>query len=118
MTGLSDPYEAARKLQSLGPRTVAVKTGAKGALVVDGDEVMEVPGFRVERVVDPVGAGDAFAAGFLAGLLEGKSIEEAVRLANACGASATTVPGDIEGLPERAEIDRFLAAGEGPDVFR
>jgi len=65
-----------------------------------------VPGFPVERVVDPVGAGDAFAAGLIAGLLEGKSLEEAVLLANACGAAATTVPGDIEGMPERESSTR------------
>lgn len=118
LTGLSDPVEAARRLQSFGPKTVIVKTGAKGAVVVDGDEVYEVPGFPVERVVDPVGAGDAFAAGFLAGLLEGMDLVRAVRLANACGAAATTVPGDIEGLPERADIDRVLASEAASDVIR
>lgn len=118
LTGLADPIQAARRLQSFGPRTVIVKTGAKGAIAVDGDEVYEVPGFPVERVVDPVGAGDAFAAGFLAGLLEGMDLVEAVRLANACGASATTVPGDIEGMPEREEIDRFLNSTRAPDVHR
>lgn len=124
LTGLADPLDAARRLQSYGPKTVIVKTGAQGALVVDEDAVRRVPGFPVQRVVDPVGAGDAFAAGFLAGYLEGMDLVDAVRLANACGASATTVSGDIEGMPERAEIDRFLAlkadfaSRTGPDVIR
>ena len=98
----------------MGLRQSSSRRAPKALLVVDGDEVYEVPGFPVERVVDPVGAGDAFAAGFLAGLLEGQSIVEAVRLANACGASATTVPGDIEGMPERAEIDRLPRVRERP----
>lgn len=118
LTGEADPLQAARRLCALGPKTVIVKTGARGALVVDGDEAYEVPGFPVERVVDPVGAGDAFAAGLIAGLLEGKSLQEAVLLANACGAAATTVPGDIEGMPEREELDRIVSAKRGRDVMR
>jgi len=118
LTGEADPLAAARKLQQLGPQLVIVKTGAKGALVVEGDQAYEVPGFPVERVVDPVGAGDAFAAGFIAGRLEGKRVYEAVRLGTVCGALATTVPGDVEGIPERALVDRLLEAKGGPDVRR
>lgn len=118
LTGEADPLAAARKLQALGPRIVIVKLGAKGALAVDGEVSFHVPAVPVERVVDPVGAGDAFAAGVIAGWLEGKDLYEAVRLGNACGALATTVPGDIEGIPDRAEVERLLAAKGGPDVGR
>src|SRR5690606_19344140 len=80
LTGISDPALAGRRLLELGPRLVVVKLGKEGALVVTADGDLHVPGFPIERVVDPVGAGDAFLAGFLAGYLEGKSLEESARL--------------------------------------
>ncbi|HEX6970964.1 MAG TPA: PfkB family carbohydrate kinase, partial [Limnochordia bacterium] len=67
-----------------------------------------VPAFPVPRVVDPIGAGDGFAAGFLCGRLEGLDEVEAARWGCAVGALATTVVGDIEGLPTRDELEAFL----------
>lgn len=113
LTGEADPVRAGRLLLQAGPQVVVVKLGAQGALVVTEEGETEVPGFPVEQVVDPVGAGDAFAAGFLAATLEGKSPVEAARLGNACGAFATTVPGDIEGMPERDEVDRLVEGKAG-----
>ena len=118
LTGESDPARAANALLELGPEAVIVKVGAEGSLVVTKDGLERVPGFPVARVVDPVGAGDAFAAGLIAGMLEGMSLAEAARLGNACGAFAVTVPGDIEGLPVRAEVDRFVNQPEPLDVVR
>jgi len=118
LTGCNDPLDAAQAILDLGPKAVVVKIGAEGALVVTAKGAERVPGFPVPRVVDPVGAGDAFAAGFIAGLLEAKGLVDAARLGNACGAFAVTVPGDIEGLPERAEIDRFLTRATPADVVR
>ena len=77
LTGESDPEVAARQLSALGPATVVVKLGAAGALALTGDALRPVPGHPVERVVDPVGAGDAFAAGFLTGLLRGFTADAA-----------------------------------------
>jgi 2-dehydro-3-deoxygluconokinase len=56
------------------------------------------------EVVDVVGAGDAFVAGFLSGRLRGWSTGECLRLANACGACAVTVPGDAESMPVEEEV--------------
>ncbi len=118
LTGEEDPVAAGRALRAMGPKQVIVKVGAEGAWVFtqDGDE--HIPGFPVERVVDPVGAGDAFASGYIAGLLEGMRPSEATRLANACGAFATGVPGDIEGMPEREHVDALTRNLVGPDVRR
>jgi 2-dehydro-3-deoxygluconokinase len=104
LTGLADPEAAARELHSLGPQMVVIKLGAEGALALDGDTVTRSPAVRVERIVDPVGAGDAFAAGFLSGLLRGWTLAEALALANRCGALAMTSPGDMEALPRWAEV--------------
>lgn len=56
-------------------------------------------------------------AGFIAGRLDGADLTDALHAANASGASAVASSGDMAGLPERAELDRFLATG-GPDTLR
>jgi 2-dehydro-3-deoxygluconokinase len=68
-------------------------------------------------VVDPVGAGDAFCAGFIAGRLDGVDLDTALRMGNACGALAVAAAGDQAGLPDRVELGRLLA-GEGADTIR
>jgi 2-dehydro-3-deoxygluconokinase len=90
-------------LAELGPREVVVKDGARGCeALIDGAR-FTVPALRV-RVVDPVGAGDAFVAGYLAERLGGATPEDRLRTAVAAGAFAVTVPGDCEGLPSRADL--------------
>lgn len=118
LTGERDPVAAGRLIRAMGPRQVVVKVGAEGAWVLSEGGEVHVPGFPVERVVDPVGAGDAFASGYIAGLLEGLSPTESARLGNACGAFTTGVPGDIEGLPERGDVDALLRDISAPDVRR
>jgi 2-dehydro-3-deoxygluconokinase len=68
---------------------------------------VRAPGVRLERIVDPVGAGDGFAAGFLAGQLRGLGLAESLRLGNTVGAFATTVVGDVEGLPTWREVQEL-----------
>ncbi|EMA50613.1 PfkB domain-containing protein [Halococcus morrhuae DSM 1307] len=105
------PDEIANACRDRGAAIAVVKLGAEGALVDDG-EVTRVPGYKVERVVDPIGAGDGFAAGFLDGRLHGLGAVEATKRANAVGAFATTVTGDVEGLPTERELDVFLGERE------
>ena len=66
--GEANIVRAARRIQEMGPRTVVVKRGEHGVLVFDGDEVFSAPAFPLDSVVDPTGAGDSFAGGFM-GLL-------------------------------------------------
>ena len=60
-------------------------------------------------VVDPVGAGDAFCAGFICARLEGSDVPAALEMGNACGASAVSALGDLTGMPVRSAVDRLLA---------
>lgn len=92
--------------EDLRAQTVIVH-GAGGALAVDGDILVEKEGYPVE-VVDTVGAGDAFVAGFLSGRLRGWTTEECLGLANACGACAATLPGDAESMPTEEEALNLL----------
>ena len=98
-----DPAALAGDLAALGSGHAVVKLGERGAVAfVDGLDytVDPVP----VQAVDPVGAGDAFVAGYLAELLAGRPAEERLATAAACGAFAVTVPGDWEGLPSRHEL--------------
>src|SRR5205085_153707 len=63
--GTHNLYVAARKFLALGPRAIVIKKGEHGALLVWGDGVFFAPAYPLEDVVDPTGAGDAFAGGFL-----------------------------------------------------
>jgi sugar/nucleoside kinase (ribokinase family) len=89
----------ARALLALGPEVVVLKLGADGCLLVTAGESLHVPGFSVP-VVDTVGAGDSFAAAFVAGWLRGGSLRDSATLANAMGALVATH------IPPR---DRLLA---------
>jgi 2-dehydro-3-deoxygluconokinase len=102
-TGFDDGETLARELAKRGPATVVVKLGALGALALSGDEVHRSPALPV-AVVDPVGAGDAFVAGYLSAVVAGGSVPDRLRTGNACGAAVCAVPGDWEGLPTRDEL--------------
>ncbi|MGY1623811.1 sugar kinase [Geodermatophilus sp. SYSU D00965] len=95
------------RLADAGPAEVVLKLGARGcAAAVDGERLTS-PGFPV-RQVDPIGAGDAFAAGYLAATLWGLPPDERLRTANAMGAFCVQSAGDYEGLPSRRELTAFL----------
>lgn len=87
---------------------IAIKNGSKGAYVADrkgGHEIKPYPC----TAIDPIGAGDAFNAGFLCGLLEDKAVEEAGMMAGIAGALATESYGDIEGYPSYESMQRLLS---------
>ncbi len=127
VTGLrhdDDPAALARAAVDLGPAVVVAKLGAAGALALDRD-VPELPvtrsGIPLPVVVDPVGAGDAFCAGFIAARLDGTDLAEALEIANACGASAAAALGDQTGLPDRAALAailRSVSEAGGQDTIR
>jgi sugar/nucleoside kinase (ribokinase family) len=89
LAGKKDAAEAARTLLAFGPRVVVVKRGERGAMLATRDGTLEFPAYRVE-VKDTTCAGDAFVAGFLLGVSEGRSLAESIRLGNAAGALCTT----------------------------
>ncbi len=65
LTGLRSTLAGARKLQTLGPRIVIIKRGAYGAMMLYGDDIFMVPGYPIDEVLDPTGAGDSFAGGIM-----------------------------------------------------
>jgi 2-dehydro-3-deoxygluconokinase len=101
--------EPATRLLDAGVSTVVTKAGAKGASSLDANgRMFDVPAIGSPHVIDPIGAGDAFCAGFIAARLEGADDETALRWGAACGAAVVSVHGDVDGLPTRVELERML----------
>ncbi|MFH8217778.1 carbohydrate kinase family protein [Streptomyces sp. NPDC018057] len=97
--------EAAAVLAAHGPR-ITVKDGARGALTHDGRAPLRTPAVPV-RPLDTVGAGDSFDAGFVAALLRGLPLPQALEIAAACGALSTRAHG---GTPAQPTWDEAAAA--------
>lgn len=92
------------ELLAQGVREVVVKRGAQGAdLHLGADRVLHAAA-RPVPVADTVGAGDAFCAGYLSGVLDELPAEERLRRATRTAAFAIACPGDWEGLPHRDEL--------------
>jgi len=116
LTGIDDPVEGARALWHDGLSLMAVTRGARGCIWLTREAVGEVPGIAVEAV-DTTGAGDAFMAGLLAGVieageapLEARTLDRICLFANAAGAVTTTARGAIPSLPDRTAVLAALAA--------
>jgi sugar/nucleoside kinase (ribokinase family) len=107
LCGPAAPADLARALLVRGPGMVVLKRGAAGCLIATPEELIAHPGFRVE-VVDTVGAGDSFAAAFIAGRLRGGSLHDCAALANAMGALVTTRRGAGTRIPSREELLAFV----------
>lgn len=90
----ADPDEAARSLWDAGVAAVVLKEGARGALVYEGGAVTHIEPYPVDVVVDPVGAGDAFAAGVISGLLHDWPVCDGAKAGAVLGARAVTISGD------------------------
>ena len=113
MTGLDKLDQIAEALLQLGPKLVAIKAGDQGAYFADGAFCGLMPPFPV-RQIDPIGAGDAFCAGVISGLLNGLPFQKAVERGCATGAICVTAYGDCAGLPDRAELEDFLVGTKAP----
>lgn len=110
------PGALADAVRQLGPTTVVVKLGHQGAFALaPNEEPVLAPGLRVD-VVDPIGAGDAFAAGFLAGRLTNLDLATSLAWANATGASCVAALGDLAGLPTREDLGRLQGVDADPSI--
>jgi len=114
LTGQADVQQMAEKLLAAGPSVVVIKLGADGSLLFTRDGAVRQPGIST-TVVDPVGAGDAFAGGFLAARLRGADPAACLRQAAQVAAVAVATEGDWEGLPGEEELPMLR---EESDIVR
>lgn len=104
--GVDGTDALARAVAGLGPAQVIIKLGEDGCVALIDGELFERPAVAVP-VIDTVGAGDAFVAGYLARFLHGRTAEEQLAGATMAGAFACMVPGDWEGAPTEEELEAF-----------
>jgi sulfofructose kinase len=102
-----DPTAFQREVRKQGYRTLTITLGSRGSVTFAGDDVISCPAFPVD-IVDTTGAGDAFHAGYLYGLLQKWPLENTVRFASAVAALNCRKVGARRGLPTLAEVQRFL----------
>lgn len=107
MTGERDYTKAAEIIRNTGPGTVIIKLGSEGVYIVSNEYVGKIPAIGVEKVIDTTGAGDAFAAGYISGMLRGYSVKKAAVYANAVAAMKITRLGSHE-MPTHDEVIRFI----------
>jgi sugar/nucleoside kinase (ribokinase family) len=109
LTGRTNPSEQAEVLARINPDcTIAITLGRRGALVRRGSRVLRAEGYRVNSI-DESGAGDAFAAGFILGMLENWPLEKTLQFASAVGASCTRAMGCTAGVFHLDEALTFVA---------
>jgi sugar/nucleoside kinase (ribokinase family) len=107
LTGQESPDAVARAFLDMGIQEVVLKQGQRGCALYTKDGHLDVPGFPMTEV-DPTGAGDIFAAGYVVGRLRGMSPVEAGRYANAAGALSVLKFGPMEGAPTDEDVQRLL----------
>jgi ribokinase len=103
LTGETGIPEGAQKLIEMGVEIVAVKMGDKGCYVSNGEEKMTLQQYKVP-VVDTTGAGDAFDAGFLYGLIHNRTLEDCGKLGNYVASRSVMKMGARDGLPTREDL--------------
>ena len=113
LTGLADPLEQARLFRDAGAETVVITCGRDGAVLAGKSGTLRSGRFPVD-FVDGTGSGDAFAAGYIAGLLDGCTPEKCIELGSALGASCVRRAGATTGVFTRSELDEFLATHRLP----
>lgn len=98
---------AIKNLLDIGVKNVIATLGSKGALIGNRDGFKHVKAYRV-KVVDTVGAGDSFNGALAYCIVNGYSLEEAVKYSNAVGALTVTGDGAIPSLPRKEDVDKFI----------
>lgn len=108
ITGLTDPYQMCQYFLDAGAKNVVLKMGERGSLIVGTDgERIRVPAFKV-KLVDTTGCGDAWSAGFIAGLSLHMSVAKAAQLGSACGSLVASGLGSDAGIIDLESTLAFI----------
>jgi sugar/nucleoside kinase (ribokinase family) len=111
ITGENEPLKQAELFHRLGAGTAIITLGGDGAVVVSKELRVRAQAFQVP-FVDGSGGGDAFAAGYIAGLLDGRDVAGCLELASALGASCVQAVGTTTSVFTRSQCDAFLKSGK------
>jgi 2-dehydro-3-deoxygluconokinase len=109
LSGLEKPEEVADFYLQHGSKIVVIKIGSKGSYFKSYQgKTGFVPSFKVNQVIDTVGAGDGFAAGIISGLLDQLTLKETIQRGNAIGALAVQTAGDNDNYPDKKTLTSFF----------
>ena len=103
-----DAKKAAQKLISFGIKNVIITLGEKGLFYSNGKDEIYMEATKIDKVIDTIGAGDAFNGGFAFALSQNKSINEALKFANVVGGLSTTKQGAGTAMPTLSEVQKLL----------
>lgn len=107
LSGEQSLVRAAKKILKSGPETLVIKKGEHGALLFQGDQVFYAPAFPLENVVDPTGAGDTFAGGFIGHLAaSGDTSFENMKRAVIFGSALASLTCEAFGTKRLLEVDQ------------
>lgn len=108
ITGMTEPEQMCDFFIKAGAKHVVLKMGARGSLLIGGDgSRIRVPAFKVE-VVDTTGCGDAWSAGFIAGLSRNLSLQDSCELGSACGSLVASGLGSDAGIVDYESVCDFM----------
>jgi 5-dehydro-2-deoxygluconokinase len=111
--GFDKGLEMARHLAQTSAEIVIYKRGEHGAITFAGGEEIHTGIYPVDAL-KPTGAGDSFMAGLMAAMAEGHDLKSAIMRASACAAITVGKPGCAPAMPDRAQLEEFLATHPGP----
>lgn len=105
LSGETNLIKAAKHLRSFGPRMILIKKGEHGVLFYSDQYIFSLPAYPIEKVVDPTGAGDTFAGGFMGYLTKVKKINEVnLKKALAYGTVAASINVEDFGIDKTREL--------------
>lgn len=115
VSSVDDAALAGKALLEKGVKNVIITLAEKGSLLANEDGVKHFPGYPVQSI-DSVAAGDSFNGALAYGLVNGMTIEDTIKFANAVGALTVTKDGAIPSLPYKTEVDEFLMNYENKKI--
>lgn len=117
MTGIKDVDDIANVFLACGVKNIIIKTGKSGCYIKNNNEHFQVPGYSKSNCIDTIGAGDNFASGFISAILEGKSLKDCGRFANAVASISVESIGATTGVQSREQAElrfrQYLETEEG-----
>ena len=108
LSGIQGVEDNIQFFQSRGVKCPVLTMGGDGSIIAMGDERVHVSAYNIE-VVDTTGCGDAFTAGFIAGLVDGRSLEDAAHLGTASASLVASGLGSDAGIIDRAQVEAEMA---------
>lgn len=112
LTGKTDEKDIANELLQCGVGNIVIKKGKSGCFIKNSEIEVQCPAFINDDLVDTIGAGDNFVAGFITGIIDGLDIQSCGRFANATASISVGAVGSTEGVKNKEQVLALLKRGQ------